>query len=93
MWSSVRQRHRETRRRMAAEEFAELIPVEAKIKNVTAELKSMDVCRGSRPMDTHGVGPVVDARVLADIGDVTRFADRNWIASWTGTAPLDAFSG
>ena len=44
-------------------------------------------------MDLHGVGPVVAARILADVGDVTRFADRNRFASWTGTAPLDASSG
>jgi transposase len=44
-------------------------------------------------MDIHGVGPVVAARVLADVIDVTRFADRNRFASWTGTAPLDASSG
>jgi hypothetical protein len=30
---------------------------------------------------------------LADVGDVTRFADRNRFASWTGTAPLDASLG
>ncbi len=44
-------------------------------------------------MDLTGVGPVVAARTLADVGDVTRFADRNRFASWTGTAPLDASSG
>jgi transposase len=44
-------------------------------------------------MDHHGVGPVVAARVLADVGDISRFADRNRFASWTGTAPLDASSG
>ncbi|HET7739404.1 MAG TPA: IS110 family transposase [Mycobacterium sp.] len=44
-------------------------------------------------MDLPGVGPVVAARVLADVGDVARFADRNRFASWTGTAPLDASSG
>jgi transposase len=49
--------------------------------------------RGSRLMDLHGVGPVVAARTLADVGDVTRLADRNRFASWTGTAPLDASSG
>ena len=27
------------------------------------------------------------------VGDITRFADRNRFASWTGTAPLDASSG
>jgi transposase len=51
------------------------------------------LARGSRLMDIHGVGPVVAARALADVGDVTRFADRNRFASWTGTAPLDASSG
>lgn len=82
-----------TRRRIAAEELAELIAVEAKMKKATAELKAIVVARGSHLMDLHGVGPVVAARVLADVGDVSRFADRNRFASWSGTAPLDASSG
>jgi hypothetical protein len=44
-------------------------------------------------MDLRGVGPVVAARVLADVGAVARFADRNRFASWTGTAPIEASSG
>jgi hypothetical protein len=43
-------------------------------------------------MELHGAGPVVAARVLADAGDVTRFADRNRFASRTGIVPLDASS-
>ena len=82
-----------TRRRIAAEELAELVAVDSKIKKATAELKTMVLARDSRLMDLHGVGPVVAARILADVGDVTRFADRNRFASWTGTAPLDASSG
>ena len=82
-----------TRRRIAAEELAELVAVEAKIKKATAELKALVLARGSHLMDLPGVGPVVAARVLADVGDVARFADRNRFASWTGTAPLDASSG
>jgi transposase len=82
-----------TRRRIAAEELAELIAVDAKIKKSTAELKGMVLARKSTLMDLHGVGPVVAARILADVGDVTRFANRNRFASWTGTAPLDASSG
>ena len=95
MLASVRPRDiaGKTRRRIATEELAELIAVEAKIKKSTAELKTIVLARGSRLMDLHGVGPVVAARVLADVGDVTRFADRNRFASWTGTAPLDASSG
>ena len=82
-----------TRRRIAAEELADLVAVEAKMKKATAELKAMVNARGSRLMDLPGVGPVVAARTLADVGDVARFADRNRFASWTGTAPLDASSG
>ncbi len=82
-----------TRRRIAAEELAELIAIDTKIKKSTAGLKVMVKVRGSRLMDLPGVGPVVAARILADVGDVTRFADRNRFASWTGTAPLDASSG
>ena len=95
MLASVRPRDiaGKTRRRIAAEELTELIAVEAKIKKATAELKTIVLARGSHLMDLHGVGPVVAARVLADVGDVTRFADRNRFASWTGTAPLDASSG
>ena len=82
-----------TRRRLAAEELAELAAVDAKSTKSTAELKALVLALGSHLMDLHGVGPVVAARVLADVGDVTRFADRNRFASWTGTAPLDASSG
>jgi len=62
-------------------------------KKATAELKATVLARDSRLMDLHGVGPVVAARILADVGDISRFADRNRFASWTGTAPLDASSG
>jgi transposase len=95
MLSTVRPRDiaGKTRRRIAAEELAELIAVETMIKTATAELKAMVLSRKSRLMDIHGVGAVVAARILADVGDVARFADRNRFASWTGTAPLDASSG
>jgi len=82
-----------TRRRLAVEQLAELVVVEKKIKTLTKELKVMVLARGSTLMDLPGVGPVVAARILADVGDVARFADRNRFASWTGTAPLDASSG
>src|SRR3954447_7932990 len=82
-----------TRRRLAAEQLAELVAVEKKIKASTKELKVVVLARGSTLMDLRGVGPVVAARILADVGDVFRFADRNRFASWTGTAPLDASSG
>jgi transposase len=93
--SSVRPRDvvGKTRRRLAAEQLTELVAVEKKIKALTTELKAMVQARGSTLMELPGVGPVVAARILADVADVARFADRNRFASWTGTAPLDASSG
>jgi transposase len=82
-----------TRRRLAAEQIAELVVIEQKIKAVTRELKAMVTATGSTLMDLPGVGPVVAARTLADTGDVARFTDRNRFASWTGTAPIEASSG
>src|SRR6476659_9844227 len=83
MLASVRPRDiaGKTRRRIAAEELAELIAVDAKIKKSSAELKAIVLTRGSRLMDLRGVGPVVAAHTLADVGDVARFADRNRFAS------------
>lgn len=82
-----------TRRRLAADEIAYLVAVDSKLKKITTELKTMVTDRGSTLLKVHGVGPVVAARILADVGDVARFADRNRFASWTGTAPLDESSG
>ena len=93
--SSVRPRDLvgKTRRRLAAEQLAELVVIEKKIKELRKELKAMVLARGSSLMELPGVGPVVAARALADTGDVARFVDRNRFASWTGTAPIEASSG
>ena len=82
-----------TTRRMAVEELADLVATDARLKTLTKELKTSVQARGSHLMDLHGIGPAGAARILADVGDVARFPDRNHFASWTGTAPLDASSG
>lgn len=82
-----------TRRRMAAEEIADLIVLDRKLKSLKAELSTAITERGSSLMEVTGIGPAGAARILADVGDVARFADRNRFASWTGTAPLEASSG
>ena len=73
--------------------LAEEIPRAEKIKTLTKDLKTLVQASGSSLTTLPGVGPIVAARVLAEVGDVSRFADRNRFASWTGTAPLEASSG
>ncbi len=82
-----------TRRRIAADELADMIVIEKKIKTLTKDLKVMVEASNTALTTLPGVGLIVAARVLAEVGDVRRFANRNRFASWTGTAPLEASSG
>jgi transposase len=95
MLAAVRPRDQlgRTRRRLAAEQLAHLVQIDARLKTLKAELTQAVLARGSQLMTIHGIGPAGAARILADVGDIARFPDRNHFASWTGTAPIDASSG
>jgi hypothetical protein len=82
-----------TIRAMAAEEIADLVAVDTKLTAMKVELRAAVRARGSQLMDLFGLGPATAARILSDVGDLARFPDRNHVASWTGTPPLDASSG
>jgi transposase len=76
-----------TRRRMAAEELADLHRLDAKLKAMKAELKAAVQATGSHLMDIHGIGPAGAARILADVGDIARFPDRHHFASRPAPPP------
>ena len=82
-----------TRRRLAAELITEIEATGRKKKALKKELTVLVTARGSTLLELHGIGPSGAARLLADVGDIHRFADRDKFASWNGTAPLDASSG
>jgi len=82
-----------TRRRLAVELIVELEGIDKKIKTIKKELTGLVTDRGSTLLELTGIGPSGAARLLADVGDIHRFRDRDWFASWNGTAPLDASSG
>ena len=67
--------------------------VYARKKTADKELKTLVAATGSALMDLPGIGPSGAARLLVEVGDVTRFPDRGHFASWNGTAPIDASSG
>jgi transposase len=79
-----------TRRRVAAELIADLERVYARKKAANKELTALVAQTGTSLMDLHGIGPSGAARLLVEVGDITRFPDRNHFASWNGTAPIDA---
>ena len=82
-----------TRKRVAAELVADLERIYARKKAADQELRELVAATGTGLMDLHGIGPSGAARLLVEVGDITRFPDRNHFASWTGTAPIDASSG
>ena len=82
-----------TRKRVALELVVDLERLYARKKAANKELTELVKATGTGLLDLHGIGPSGTARLLVEVGDITRFPDRNHFASWTGTAPIDASSG
>lgn len=82
-----------TRRRVAAELISDLERIYARKKAADKELKALLAETGTALTDLHGIGPSGAARLLVEVGDITRFPSKAHFASWTGTAPIDASSG
>ena len=82
-----------TRRQLASELITELAAIDKKIKAANVQLTQLVEATGSNLQHLNGIGPSGAARLIGDIGDIHRFADRAHFASWNGTAPLDASSG
>jgi len=78
-----------TRKRVALELVGDLEKIYQRSKALDKEIKQLVVDTGSTLMDLHGIGPSSAARLMIEVGDITRFPDRNHFASWNppGTAP------
>ncbi|KAA1422092.1 IS110 family transposase [Nocardioides humilatus] len=82
-----------TRRRVAAELVGDLERIYTRKKAANKELVELVAASGSTLLDLPGIGPSGAARLLVEVGDITRFPTRGHFASWNGTAPIDASSG
>jgi transposase len=81
------------RKRVAMELVVDLERVYQRKKEANKELVALVKQTGTGLLDLHGIGPSGAARLLVEVGDVTRFPTKGHFASWTGTAPVDASSG
>jgi transposase len=81
------------RRRVAAELITDLERIYQRSKAADKELRELVAETGTSLMNLRGIGPSGAARLLVEVGDITRFPDRAHFASWNGTAPIDASSG
>ena len=81
------------RRRVAAELISDLERIYKRKKAAAEELRELVAATSTSLLDLKGIGPSGAARLLVEVGDITRFPDKNHFASWNGTAPIDASSG
>jgi transposase len=67
--------------------------LDAEIRQLKRRIGDLVEATGTSLVQVHGVGPLVAARILGEVGDVGRFGDRHKFAAANGTAPIPASSG
>jgi transposase len=83
----------QTRSDLARELIEDLTVIDAKIRAADKQLRQLVAATGSTLRELNGIGPSGAARLLGDIGDISRFRTAGHFASWNGTAPIEASSG
>jgi transposase len=81
------------RRQVALDHLGDVRALDRRIKQLDAQIKAAVEASGTTLLGIFGVGPVISARILAEVGDVARFATKDRFASYNGTAPIDVSSG
>jgi transposase len=82
-----------TRWQLATELVADARQLEQRIAAVEARIKTVVAQSNTSLLGLFGVGPVLAATFLGEVGDVRRFPSKHHFAAHTGTAPLEASSG
>jgi transposase len=81
------------RRALAAQHLADVRGLDRQLKTVRTQIAEFVEDNGTGLTALFGVGPVIAGRILAEVGDVSRFKTNDHFASYNGTAPIDVSSG
>ena len=82
-----------TRWELASELVADVRGLEQRIAVVEARIKAAVAQVNTSLLGLFGVGPVLAATFMGEVGDIGRFPTKHHFAAHTGTAPLEASSG
>lgn len=82
-----------TLRQLAAELIAEIRHLDRRITKATTQISAAVAASRSTLLELNGIGDLTAAKVLARVGDISRFRSAAAFASYTGTAPIEASSG
>lgn len=81
------------RLQIARDHLADIRALDARLKDLAGQITALVAESGTTLTSLYGIGPLIAGRILAEVGDVARFATRDRFASYNGTAPIDVSSG
>jgi transposase len=81
------------RRALAVQHVADIRRLDQQLKTIRTEIAEMVEDTGTGLTGLFGLGPVIAGRILAEVGDISRFKTNDHFASYNGTAPIDVSSG
>jgi transposase len=81
------------RHQLAGDLVADVRDLDRRITAVEERITAAVKQSKSSLVELFGVGPVLAAKVLGEVGDIRRFPSKHHFAAHTGTAPLEASSG
>jgi transposase len=82
-----------TRRQLAVDLVADVRTLDRRIAAVEQRLKTAVSQSATTLTELFGVGPILAAKLLGEVGDIGRFPTKHHFAAHTGTAPIEASSG
>lgn len=81
------------RKRLALDHAIDVERLDRHLATVKDSINDVLAEHPSQVGEIRGVGPVLTALIVGEVGDVHRFPDQGHFASYTGTAPIDVSSG
>jgi transposase len=95
MLASVRPRDDagRTRRQLAADHIADVRALDRRLVELERRIAAAVAAQATSLTELYGVGPIIAARILGEVGCIDRFITRHRFATYTGTAPIEVSSG
>jgi transposase len=81
------------RRRLAAEVVQDVRALDRRIAELGERIEGKVEASGTMLTEIFGVGPILAAKIVGIVGDVSRFPSKAHFASYAGVAPIEASSG
>ena len=81
------------RRQLASELVQDVRTLDRRIAGLDERIAGEVKASGTMLTEIFGVGPILAAKILGIVGDVSRFPSKAHFASYAGVAPIEASSG